>query len=361
MCTVNDAVTNIGRKLRPPELVSVLQEVLMAMTTEMGVTTSGDNNDSGSRGEAGGGTVHVPATPVVMTSPTVDLFNVAFRNNYAVNLGLQQLETALDDPELDHMPLSWGNTNLVPKFYRGVLDLAYRYQRPVKFIRWGKELPSVSLTELYTRNIRRFLACGRYVPLQTMSEFLSRANTLLHVDPGVGLPMSKRGHATIAPVAAATPVPAAFPIDTAAKPPFAAVDAGVDTVFTSVDQELDSRTETAAPPSSFSSSSSLVSASSSSSPLNYSAAIFVPATAVAVPVCAPVPASPVPVARAITVAEPEELAILAGYRVDSSGMLDPVPNWNKIGEKQLCRNFLFGSCVHGKRCRYAHVSMNKQV
>lgn len=58
--------------------------------------------------------------------------------------------------------ICWGNTNLNPDFYKDALKVADKYQRVVRFVRWGKELPIVPLRELFKRNILRFLETGRY-------------------------------------------------------------------------------------------------------------------------------------------------------------------------------------------------------
>lgn len=68
--------------------------------------------------------------------------------------------------------IAWGNTNLIAKFYQVALDVAYESRRRVRFIKWcvilfishncrGYELPAVDLSELYRRNIIRFLSTGR--------------------------------------------------------------------------------------------------------------------------------------------------------------------------------------------------------
>lgn len=45
--------------------------------------------------------------------------------------------------------------------FRGALDVAWKAGRPVRFVRWGYELPAVSLAELSRRNVCRFASTGR--------------------------------------------------------------------------------------------------------------------------------------------------------------------------------------------------------
>lgn len=44
----------------------------------------------------------------------------------------------------------------------------------------GKELPAVPLAELYARNIKRYLATGKYIPIATLNNFLNNANDFLY-------------------------------------------------------------------------------------------------------------------------------------------------------------------------------------
>ena len=58
------------------------------------------------------------------------------------------------------------------------------------------------------------------------------------------------------------------------------------------------------------------------------------------------------------IADHAELALLAGYRMDAAGYLEPVPNWEKI-EQKMCRKYLSGSCTFGDKCRFVHVNRRK--
>jgi hypothetical protein len=264
-----------------------------------------------------------------------------------VSVGLQQLESALSDPERDSLPLSWGNTNLVPKFYRCVLDLAHRYGRPVRFVRWGAELPAVPLTELYLRNIRRFLSTGRYIPLQTISEFLGRANTLLHLrEDKASAGGGADGNSKRRPGRQSAKAPA----QAMASSVFMAADVTPSVVSSS----FSSSTSSSAPPV-------LGNGDGAAVPAEVGVALPVPAVEAAAVEAASSSGlvQDTPAAVVDTVAPATELAILAGYRIDEAGMLDPVPNWDAMGDRQLCRMFLSGNCVFGTKCRYAHVGCDK--
>eukprot|EP01034_Spumella_vulgaris_P022412 gene22412-28536_t len=67
--------------------------------------------------------------------------------------------------------ICWGNSNLNPDFYKDVLRTCAKYQRVVRFVRWGKELPSVPLRELFKRNILQYLKTGRYTESTKIVKF----------------------------------------------------------------------------------------------------------------------------------------------------------------------------------------------
>lgn len=294
----------------------------------------------------------------------MDLFNASFRSTSAVALGLQQLSAALSDSSMDARPLAWGNTNLVPKFYRDILTLAHKHGRPVRFVRWGAELPAVSLTELYTRNICRFLATGRYIPIQTMSEFLGRANALLHLNlpGGGGSRRSERGGCPVRSTGSAR-----SPMPSTSAPALPASQNIEESVFSTV---VSAGTSFASMVASSASSSSSVSVSGASSdngamplPRAWGSGDSNPAVVGVIPTSTSTSTSTAPVLNNTqSIAEPAELAILAGYRLDTSGLgtVDPIPDWGRIGDRQLCRLYMTGQCPFGSRCRYAHVRLTKQ-
>jgi hypothetical protein len=108
-----------------------------------------------------------------MSSPTMDLF---IRD--ALAYSVQQAKQGLSDAcrAQENQLVAWGNTNLAPAMYRDALQQAFETNRAIRFIKWssstssselnfvrGQELPAVSLTELQSRNITRFLRTGRSV------------------------------------------------------------------------------------------------------------------------------------------------------------------------------------------------------
>ena len=75
--------------------------------------------------------------------------------------------------------VAWGNTNTQARDYAVALRCAEESNRPVKFVRWGHELPELSTEELVRRNVERFVATGRYIPVGTIDHFRRRTETLL--------------------------------------------------------------------------------------------------------------------------------------------------------------------------------------
>ena len=75
--------------------------------------------------------------------------------------------------------VSWGNTNLIAKDYSRALEIAGKCGRPVKFVRWGYELPRVTCRELFLRNVLRYLKTGRYIPSKVIQRCLQSAEVLL--------------------------------------------------------------------------------------------------------------------------------------------------------------------------------------
>ena len=67
----------------------------------------------------------------------MDFFNSAFRNKHAVQIALSKLRQYLEVNRTNSdVLISWGNTNLNPRFYPDILQLAAEFHRPVRFIRW---------------------------------------------------------------------------------------------------------------------------------------------------------------------------------------------------------------------------------
>ena len=69
----------------------------------------------------------------------------------------------------------WRNTNLSPDFYKPILLYAMKYQRFVRFVRWGQEMPVSSISELIKRNVLKFLRTGKYIETTKLNVFLNNA------------------------------------------------------------------------------------------------------------------------------------------------------------------------------------------
>jgi len=112
---------------------------------------------------------------VRLTTKMIDLFLPDFHYPNGVldtNRKLEQTSEKHDGP------IAWGNTNVKSKDFAEALYIAMIHNRPVKFIRWGKEIPEVPLNELFQRNLVRFASTGRYIPPQAISLTLYRVNLL---------------------------------------------------------------------------------------------------------------------------------------------------------------------------------------
>jgi hypothetical protein len=113
----------------------------------------------------------------------VELFIIE-RRFESVRAAQAALSSASQQEDQD---IAWGNTNLFPKSYHFALEVAHRTHRRVKFIKWfvllfsclcvclrshrGYELEGMDVTELYRRDILRFLKTGRFsaIPLSPRS------------------------------------------------------------------------------------------------------------------------------------------------------------------------------------------------
>ncbi|CAN0037806.1 unnamed protein product, partial [Ectocarpus sp. 13 AM-2016] len=112
---------------------------------------------------------------VRISTPTVDIF---VRENLfpdAISCSQERLAAAARDEE---GLVAWGNTNTQARDYRGALEQAERTGRPVRFLRWGHELPFLSLEELSRRNVCRFACTGRYVETAAIENALARVGKL---------------------------------------------------------------------------------------------------------------------------------------------------------------------------------------
>lgn len=88
-------------------------------------------------------------------------------------------------------PVAWGNTNLrIDSDYKRALEMAYAQHRPVHFvvfdtatqicvlnptsIRYNKHDVDFCLDELMTRNLKRLITTGRYIPVTVLNDMLKR-------------------------------------------------------------------------------------------------------------------------------------------------------------------------------------------
>jgi hypothetical protein len=118
--------------------------------------------------------MQVHASGARVTTRAYDVFIQESRG-----MSVSQAEQKLDSAAAAHVgPVAWGNTNLNRGTVQAALRIAYENKRPVRFLCWGRDLPAVSLEELVIRNLRRFLATGRFIPCKTLARYYSDANTL---------------------------------------------------------------------------------------------------------------------------------------------------------------------------------------
>jgi len=117
----------------------------------------------------------VHASGARLTTSTYDLFIPESRG-----MSVRQAEEKLMDASVTHSgPLAWGNTNLQCNSVQVALRIGYESRRPIKFVCWGEQLPTLSLKDLLVRNICRFLVSGRYIPTTVLARYHLQACTLV--------------------------------------------------------------------------------------------------------------------------------------------------------------------------------------
>ncbi|CAM9881012.1 unnamed protein product [Discosporangium mesarthrocarpum] len=115
------------------------------------------------------------------TTPTADVFVREAVWPRAVAESKQRLRGALRE----HMGVvAWGNTNTKARDFQDALSMAEAMGRPVRFLRWGRELEAVGLDELARRNVARFSVTGRYIGLNVIAMALERSEQLLRSTAG---------------------------------------------------------------------------------------------------------------------------------------------------------------------------------
>jgi hypothetical protein len=83
--------------------------------------------------------------------------------------------------------LAWGNTNTRPREYKTALEAAATSGRQVYFLAYGDAsrisngvfLPVLPFNELLSRNVKRLLATGKYVPAKGMWDSSQRVETFM--------------------------------------------------------------------------------------------------------------------------------------------------------------------------------------
>jgi hypothetical protein len=103
-------------------------------------------------------------------------------------------------------PVAWGNTNTKARDFCFALECAHLSERPVVFWRWGQELPSLSLRELFRRNVERFSRTGRLIPPGVIAQALRRTELLLErTNGGDAACLAKAAGYTISPLGLVIP------------------------------------------------------------------------------------------------------------------------------------------------------------
>jgi len=88
--------------------------------------------------------------------------------------------------------IAWGNTNTLSRDYKNALDIAMKTRRPVRFIVYNDpsissksadrkryKLPRLHRKEILHRNLERFYATGRYIPIRSIVNSMERCTSLL--------------------------------------------------------------------------------------------------------------------------------------------------------------------------------------
>ena len=109
------------------------------------------------------------------SSKTVDFFIPE-----AIPAGVQQYKDRLESAAKSNQGcVVSGNCNVKTEDYATALNTAFNNRRRVRFLRWGAELLTVPLSELYRRSVARFLSTGRYVPSSSIALALQQATAIL--------------------------------------------------------------------------------------------------------------------------------------------------------------------------------------
>lgn len=76
--------------------------------------------------------------------------------------------------------VAWDFCNLNAELYREVMWFASKYQRVIRFVRWGVELPTLTLQEIFRRNFTGFFHTGRLVDSKKLTAQWRRGETMIN-------------------------------------------------------------------------------------------------------------------------------------------------------------------------------------
>jgi len=112
--------------------------------------------------------------------PLVDAGTVHVYQPVALPSAIGQAIDTLEEALMRYDGLvAWGNTNTRIRDFQVALTAAAKYQRPVRFVVWGRELPSAGLGELMQRNVARFASEGKYIPVGRIHSARVRCERML--------------------------------------------------------------------------------------------------------------------------------------------------------------------------------------
>ena len=115
----------------------------------------------------------------IFTTKTYSLF-IPESISFATSESLYKLkENVKNKPVNVEKLVSWGNANSQIRDFDDVLVAAQISKRPVRFIRWGLEIPRVSFSELIEINIERFMKTGKYASVSHIKKSLLSVEEML--------------------------------------------------------------------------------------------------------------------------------------------------------------------------------------
>jgi hypothetical protein len=116
-----------------------------------------------------------------------EVFHPSSGELFAPRKALNRLEQELASKSM--IPIAWGQTNFDINHYNKFLDLAIKYERPIRFLLWGRDFGErrsseiENLNHLVERNIIRFLKNGNYAPFNSIKDKLKKINIIINKYP----------------------------------------------------------------------------------------------------------------------------------------------------------------------------------